>query len=271
MTTGKALWPRFLRAPLPIGALFVFALLLTLAGFHFSRHFGTRVNPKDGATAVLIPAGPFEMGDADQEDNPRHIVVLSAYWIYKNDVTVAQYRRFCKATGRTMPDAPSWGWRGDNPIVNVTWLDAMAYAKWAGVDLPTDAQWEKAARGADGRKYPWGNDFDRSKLWCSKSTFSDAGRTAAVGRYTVSPYGLSDMAGNVMQWTRDRYEWDFWTSDAARRTDPENEASGWMRGLRGSSWYDSDSSAGRCSYRGINCAPNSGLDYAGFRCAARVN
>ncbi|MDE2207259.1 MAG: SUMF1/EgtB/PvdO family nonheme iron enzyme, partial [Armatimonadetes bacterium] len=171
-------------------------------------HAKQRTNPKDGAEMVWIPPGPFQMGDSDQSDNPPRRVTLSGFWMYKNDVTVTEYRRFCDATGWRMPPAPSFDptWsQSDHPIVWVTWDDAAAYAKWAGCELPTEAQWEKAARGTDGRKYPWGSDWDISKLWCSNSQYGDAGGTTAVGHYGMSPYGCSDMAGNVWDWCRDWY------------------------------------------------------------------
>ncbi len=221
----------------------------------------TRVNPKDGAEMVLIPAGEFQMGDADQQDNPKHNVKLSAYWIYKNDVTVAQFRKFCEAAGRPMPTTPQWGWNDDDPIVNVSWDDAEAYAKWAGGDLPTEAQWEKAARGTDGRQYPWGNDFDPAKAWFNQQ------RTTAVGKLAVSPYGCADMAGNVLQWCKDRYDANFWTTKDAKKTDPVNETSGLMHVLRGGSWLSDDGKLLRCSARAYTNLPARWYVLNGFRCA----
>src|SRR5579862_7981981 len=101
--------------------------------------------------------------------------------MYKNDVTVAEYRAFCTATGRAMPPAPAWGWIDSHPIVNVSADDGKAYAKWAGVSIPTEAQWEKAARGTDGRPHPWGWKWDPNKLWCSVGVPRD--RTSPVGSY----------------------------------------------------------------------------------------
>ncbi len=123
-----------------------------------------KINPVDNATMIYIPAGEFNMGDPDRKDNPPHSVLLSGYYIYRDLVTVAQYRAFCLATHRKMPPGPLFDERwtlDDHPMVRVTWEDADAYCKWAGGHLPTEAQWEKAARGATGNRYPWGNKWDR--------------------------------------------------------------------------------------------------------------
>ena len=152
-----------------------------------------RTNPKDGAAMLYIPAGEFTMGSNENDDEkPQRKVNLDGYWIYKREVTVAQYRKFCRATNRQMPEAPSWGCKDHHPIVNVSWDDAKAYADWAGVALPTEAQWEKAARGIDGREYPWGNEWDSSKYANSDGTRVSS--TKPVGSYTVddSPYGAVD-------------------------------------------------------------------------------
>gem|GEM_PF-2638136 len=224
----------------------------------------TKINPKDGAEMVYVAPGPFFMGDDDIEDNPRHTVTLSGYYIYKNDVTVAMYRKFCAATGRRMPAAPRWGWYDDHPIVNVNWDDAKAYCDWAGVHLPTEAQWEKAARGTDGNKYPWGNNWDVSRLWCSKSTFGDASSTAPAGSFPdgVSLSGTQDMAGNVWQWCADCYDGDYWKSK--RGSDPVGPGFATNRVLRGGSWGDVETVNFRAANRFRNI-PAYLYDDVGFR------
>jgi len=150
-----------------------------------------------GIELIKVPAGDFihSFGAGKERKS------LLAFEIMKYPVTVAQYRQFCKATGRSMPDAPEWGWIEDHPMVNVSWHDAVAFSTWAGLALPTAEEWEKAARGNDGRMYPWGNDRDASR--CRNSALGNkAGGTSAVGKYPAgaSPYGVQDMAGNVSEW-----------------------------------------------------------------------
>ncbi|HEY3418841.1 MAG TPA: formylglycine-generating enzyme family protein, partial [Armatimonadota bacterium] len=184
---------------------------------------GITRNPKDGAEMVWIPGGEFQMGNGDKDiaamvtarpdwktdwfadERPRHTVMVPGYWMYKYPVTVAQYRRFCDATEREMPELPTWA-KDDFPMVNVTWFDAAAYAKWAGVRLPSEAEWEKAARGIDARMFPWGNVWNVE--YCNN--YSDTnprgggyqGKMASpVGAYSrcASPFGVQDMAGNVWE------------------------------------------------------------------------
>jgi formylglycine-generating enzyme required for sulfatase activity len=127
----------------------------------------TKTNPVDNAVMIYIPEGEFAMGDPDRKDNPRHMLSLSGYYIYRDLVTVAQYKAFCQATNRPMPPAPLFDERwsyDDHPMVRVTWEDADAYCKWAGGHLPTEAQWEKAARGATTYKYAWGDKWDRKRV-----------------------------------------------------------------------------------------------------------
>ncbi len=234
----------------------------------------TKINPIDGAEMVLVPAGEFLMGSRDDDkwaecvEKPQHKVYLDSYYIYKTEVTVAQYRKFCHATGRkNMPPKPKWGWIDNHPIVNVSWDDAKAYADWAGVKLPTEAQWEKAARGTDDRIYPWGNKWDAKK--CVNYTNSN-GITKPVGSISAgaSPYGCLDMAGNVWEWC-----WDWYADDYYKNTpikNPMGPGIGELRVLRGGSWYGNYYiSYSRCTFR-YNCNPGNYDDDGGFRCASPV-
>lgn len=169
-----------------------------------------KINKIDGAWAVYVPAGEFLRGSTvptDRKDiRTQKKITLDGYWIYKYEVTCEQYEKFCRATGRKMPRVPNWGWVANLPVVNVTWEDANAYAQWAGGMLPTEAQWEKAARGADGRRYPWGNaGIDPAHCNVLESNVYKAGEG---GKYTqdISPYGVMDMCGNVSEWCRDWYD-----------------------------------------------------------------
>jgi len=234
------------------------------------------VNPRDGAILMLVPAGKFLMGDRETPNNPRRAVTLSEYWIYQKLVTVDMYRKFCKATGRPMPSEPVYidyhfnpGWKkGNHPIVNVSWDDAVAYATWAGVTLPTEAQWEKAARGTDGRKYPWGNQYDPHKLHHSNDD-GDARGTAPTGAFLngVSPYGAFDMAGNVFQWCSDYYMADYYKYSPD--TDPTGPTSGHDRAVRCASWYDDDDVDYVASRRAGNPKSFKSI-YTGFRCAQKM-
>ena len=224
----------------------------------------TRVNPRDGAVMVYVPAGPFLMGDTSFANNPRRTVRLDGFWIYKNDVTVGQYRKFCQATRREMPPMPWWGWRDNHPVVNVTWADSKAYCDWAHAALPAEAQWEKAARGTDGRRYPWGSHWDPGKLQCSKKNIGDAGSTAPVGSFPAgaSPYGCLDMAGNVWQWCAGRYDPSYDRNSGRRK--PQVPATGQRYVLRGGcrDWFDEGTfrSACRCM-----ADPTDKSDTIGFR------
>jgi formylglycine-generating enzyme required for sulfatase activity/mono/diheme cytochrome c family protein len=238
----------------------------------------TRKNAKDGADMVYIPAGEFTMGSHDGEANekPVHKVMLDGYYIYQTPVTVAQYMTFCAQTGHPRPHSPAFNpnWiHFNHPIVNVTYDDARAYCKWAGAQLPTEAQWEKAARGTDERRFPWGNDFDNSKLWCSKNHYADAGGTKPVGSFPsgASPFGVLDMAGNVWQWCSDWYDPDFYGSRQGSERNPENLSAGEnkRRILRGGSWWDSDPKYHRSAFR---IAETLEFKYFldGFRCVVRA-
>jgi len=156
---------------------------------------------------VTIPAGSFEMGTnyarADAQDHPEHKVKLGAYKIDKYPVTNAQYAKFIAATGHRPPSSWKDGIIPDgellHPVTMVDWYDAVAYAKWAGKRLPTEAEYEKAGRGTDARSWPWGNKMDPSRL----NTYYNIGSATNVTAFPkgASPYGVMDLSGNVDEWT----------------------------------------------------------------------
>ena len=222
-------------------------------------------NPADHAVMLWIPPGEFRMGDEDQKDNPRHSVYLDGFWMYKTPVTVAQFMRFCTATGRAAPNPPSWGWHDDHPVVNVSWIDATDYAAWAGVRLPTEAQWEKAARGTDSRLYPWGNAWEPSR--CAHSVGSARVGTLPRGAFPrgASPYGVLDMAGNVWEWCADWYEAGYLRTAPGRN--PTGPPTGERRILRGGSWNDNMAYIYRTALR-FRYEPGGRFISFGFRCAA---
>lgn len=225
-----------------------------------------RINPKDGAEMVWVPAGEFIMGSNDGFDDakPQRNVHLDGYWVYKYPVTVAQYRKYCESTERNMPRPPLWGWQDNHPIVLVSWESAVDYAEWAGASLPTEAQWEKAARGTDGRTYPWGNDWDLTKF--ANSVEERLMSTQPVGSYPdgASPYGALDMVGNVWEFCSDWYGIEYYKSQPS--SNPKGPDSGVARTARGGSWIFVDAKEDfRCFNRGA-IAPNLRYDYYGFRC-----
>jgi len=232
------------------------------------------INPIDGAVILWVPAGEFLMGstdadkDARTDEKPQHRVYLDGYWIYQTEVTVAQYRKFCQATGRQMPPEPEWKWQDTHPV-NVSWDDAKAYVDWAGASLPMEAQWEKAARGSDGRIYPWGNEWDGAK--CVNSVGGNApGGTKPVGGMPagVSPYGCLDMAGNVWEWCADWYDGSYYKNTPSRN--PTGPATGTTRVLRGGAWFIDNPANFRAAYRNYyRYFPSFRSCYFGFRCVLR--
>lgn len=264
---------------------------------------------KDGMK--LIPAGEFLMGAEDEmpHESPVHKVKLNSFWIDKTEVTVAEFERFVAATNYET-EAEKFGWSGvftigksdwqridganwrnpfgdgkkplpNEPVTQVSWNDAAAYAKWAGKRLPTEAEWEYAARGGlVQKKYVWGNELrpngKPSANWWQgsfpdKNTGEDGFPTLApVGSFASNGYGLSDMTGNVWEWTNDWYGEDYYAESPLEN--PKGPTNGTDKVLRGGSWMCSENfcSNYRPSARS-STPPDSGLNNLGFRCAKDVN
>jgi formylglycine-generating enzyme required for sulfatase activity len=224
---------------------------------------------KDGAPAVIIPAGNFTMGD--NEDAPLREVYLSAFYLDKYEVTVSRYTRFLKTTGGVKPPDRWEDARRDSaaelPVVGVDWHDADAYCRWAGKRLPTEAEWEKAARGVDGRNYPWGNEQPtpaRANYGKSSSENPYQGGLAPVGAREAgrSPYGAEDLAGNASEWVADWFAEGFGGGDVRNPKGPE---SGTGKVIRGGGWYDPPDRLK--SSRRMYASPTNRADDVGFRCA----
>jgi len=257
-----------------------------------------QITGKDGAPMLLIPAGEFQMGaDSDEikllvkwirrkgfrrvklsfhDETPRHTVYLDAFYIDKYEVTVGQYKQFIKESGHKAPD---WGKvsgfspTDKHPMIYVSWHDAMAYAKWAKKRLPTEAEWEKAARGTDGREYPWGNEWDASKVRGDEYM-------PPVGSFPAgaSPYGVMDMAGSLWEWCLDEYQKDFYQNSPKNNPFADGDIEDAIinysqieteRVLRGGSWGNRNIYLRVTERHGVE--PTAMTFAIGFRCVKPVS
>jgi formylglycine-generating enzyme required for sulfatase activity len=221
---------------------------------------------------VLVPAGEFMMGSfgGDPDELPVHKVYVGAFFMDKNQLSVAHYARFLDATHRDSP--PEWTLMNkqtnqSRPVANVDWVDADAYCKWAGKRLATEAEWEKAARGTDGRVYPWGNEPPtRFHANSGKEVWNNHSALAPVGTFEEgkSPYGIYDMAGNVWEWVNDWYDPEYY------QTSPPQNPSGPRKGshkvVRGGSWGSNGITDLRSADRETHLPSFKGFG-TGFRCA----
>ncbi|MDP6625403.1 MAG: formylglycine-generating enzyme family protein [Nitrospinota bacterium] len=292
-------------------------------------------NMKIPENMVLVPEGPFLMGSTKQDiddvvelekniensrlenEIPQREVFLNAYLMDKYSVTNAEFKKFIEAGGYLEKNFWSEdGWKhisemnptesddlkkivqadDDTPVVNISWYEAEAFAKWAGKRLPTEAEWEKAARGTDGRIYPWGNKFDKTMLNCAEAKHK---KSTPVSKFTEgkSIYGCFDMVGNVWEWTTDWYDSDYYSSAPSKNPvgpmnaeknpyygKPENvgisiydfesstksESLTDCRVIRGGSWNGSGVAHVRCANRDYD-EPTFKNDIIGFRCAKSIN
>jgi eukaryotic-like serine/threonine-protein kinase len=226
-------------------------------------------SPIDGMSLVCVPDGEFNMGseDGEYDEKPVHKINLDAFWIDQTEVTNAMYAKFVEETGHPNVASSQQG-NADHPVTLVDWNDATAYCQWALRQLPSEAQWEKAARGTDGRPYPWGSQDPDCTLANSSNPstgYDCVGETQPVGSYPAgaSPYGALDMAGNTWEWVADWYKSDYFSNSPARNpTGPED---GSYKVARGGCWSNGKNLL-RTSTRTEN-NPGSATNDRGFRCA----
>ena len=228
-------------------------------------------------TMAVVPAGEFWMGvDGPiglDDERPRHKVWLDAFAMDLYEVTVSRYAAFLLGTKGRVP----WLWEtvdrevhGDRPVIGVDWADAEAYCRWIGKRLPTEAEWEKAARGTDERPYPWGNEPPTVTLanFAVGARFSYSQVLMPVGHYAKgrSPYGIYDLAGSVWEWVQDWYEASYY--EQSPEQNPAGPEQGQFKVLRGGSW--SELPKYLLSYGRFKLPPGTRNSYIGFRCARGV-
>jgi formylglycine-generating enzyme required for sulfatase activity len=261
----------------------------------------TEIRTSDGMAMVYVPTGQFQMGSTfDERTKPVHSVAVDAFWIDQTEVTNAMYSAFLNESGNQVEEGVSWwepgaGHRGiiyghidevdgvfrprsgyeDYPVVEVSWYGASAYCAWAGGRLPTEAEWEYAARGPEALVYPWGNTLDGTRAnYCDVSCTYDWRDTALddgfaywgpVGNYPAgaSWCGALDMAGNVWEWVKDWWSENYYANSPG--DNPQGPDTGTLRVARGGSWFDNGGPAG-VAIRAVLTPSSYRMHWVGFRC-----
>ena len=238
---------------------------------------------RDGAPLNLIPAGEFLMGtsisnrDGGRDEYPERRIFLDAFYMDSLEVTNGRYLEFVKATGHRLPEHPRDKtltlWQGptvpaafkDHPVVNVDWHDAAAYCAWAGRRLPTEAEWERAARGTTGRRFPWGDAEPTRTLANYLNQWRNGAGLEPVGSHPqgASPEGVQDLQGNVWEWVADWYDPSYYEKGPTRN--PKGPDEGTRKVIRGSGW-ESEAPLLRSAHR-LNSDPKNRNHSLGFRCA----
>ncbi len=234
----------------------------------------TRINPKDGLEYVGIPPGTFEMGCApgdlrcDFAEKPRHMVTLSGFWIGRTEVTVGAYRRSGLGAASTKLKVPKFPQDDTHPMVHMSWDDARAFCEWSGGRLPTEAEWEYAARGGSESIYPWGDYISPER-----AHYGSRG-TSSVAQFAANGFGLHDMVGNVFEWVGDWWDMNCYNKRVRKSQpavrDPKGPEKGHLRVARGGSFRDNDPGQPspmtlRLSAR-VAVPPGERVDFIGFRC-----
>lgn len=226
-----------------------------------------KIGPLD-IEAVLVKGGTYEMGDifvvGKDDERPVHIVTISDFYLSVTEITVRQYKKFCKRTNRKMPIQEKYS-RDNYPVVFVTWYEAKDFCEWMGGLLPTEAQWEYAARsGGLMLKYPTGSNIDHSLAnYSGKDGRDKWKKVSPVAKFTPNTLGIYDLAGNVYEWCLDYYKGNYYSLSLSQN--PTGPATSIFRVLRGGSWYH-DKECLRTSHR-FRYLPVARVSFVGFRVA----
>lgn len=216
---------------------------------------------------IFVEGSKFIMGNIEGENDAvfEHDVVVNDFLIDKYEVTVAQYSLFCKATNKTMPEKPDWGWQENFPIVKISWEDANSYAQWIGKRLPTEAEWEYAARGgANNDKYNYCGSDTVELVACFVGNSNNS--PSEVGKFNPNSLGIYDMSGNVKEWCADWYDKNYYYNSPINNPMGPDEGSR-LKVTRGGAWILPPAKLSP-TYRGYSLYST---DYLGFRCVKDIN